>query len=127
MKTYHFIDMQDGSELELELEFSYLFNNQKNGILVHDGKVLKRNVAKEISLEFESKTTATVRLGPKNRISSAAGVHPNQVPDAREHYSKVHPGIQFHNNGDVQFSSRGARKAFLKAAGMHDNNGGYGD
>lgn len=126
MPRYRFIDTDTDEIVELELDFQYVFENQNGPYLLHDGKLLKRDLNTEFA-QICKKSEKQVKLGPLKRISAAAGVHPDQVDDAREHYSKVHPGISFHNNGDAEFSSRGARKAFLKAAGMRDHNGGYGD
>ena len=124
---YHFIEMSTGKEVELDLPFEFVFENQKHGLLSYKGNLYRRNIGKEISQEKKVSLPRRVTLGPKKRVSVAAGVHPDQVPEAREHFGKVHSGIEFHANGDVQFSSRGARRAFLKASGMRDNNGGYGD
>jgi hypothetical protein len=64
---------------------------------------------------------------PQHKSEWALGIHPSQVPAARKHWKKIHTGIDWQDNGDVKFSSRGARKAMLKAAGMVDRDGGYGD
>lgn len=127
MAKYEYVRLEDDKEVTLELDPAFVWENQKGLFLNYDEKMYRRNIKKEIFGEKKSKTTGGDRVGPIKRVSSAAGVHPLQVAEARDHYSGVHPGISFHQNGDVEFSSRGARKAFLKAANMRDNNGGYGD
>ena len=127
MANYEYIRMNDDKEVTLCLDPEFVWKNQEGLFLKYDGNLYKRNIKKEIFCEKKFKTTGSDRVGPIKRVSSAAGVHPQQVAEARDHYSGVHPGISFHKNGDVEFSSRGARKAFLKAANMRDNNGGYGD
>lgn len=127
MAKYEYVCIDDDKEVTLELDPEFVWKNQTGLFLEYKEKMYKRNIKKEILREKKSKTTNAVRVGPIKRVSSAAGVHPMQVAEAREHFATVHPGISFHSNGDVEFSSRGARKAFLKASNMRDNNGGYGD
>lgn len=59
----------------------------------------------------------------------AAGVHPNQVVAARERVRALGLiGVDYASNGEIKFSSKGmtGRKGFLKAFGMHDNDGNDG-
>lgn len=61
-------------------------------------------------------------------ISEGCGVMKSQVAETRE-LIKRH-GIQgavVHNNGQIRFTSRRARKEFLSMRGLVDSDGGYGD
>ena len=61
-------------------------------------------------------------------ISEGCGVMKAQVGETRELIK--HHGIQgaaVHNNGQIRFTSRRARKDFLAMRGLVDNEGSYGD
>tara|TARA_Y100000593_G_scaffold91963_1_gene182186 strand:- start:2079 stop:2447 length:369 start_codon:yes stop_codon:yes gene_type:complete len=60
--------------------------------------------------------------------SDAAGVHPSQAQEAYETSRKMGIPTRFDpSTGQAIFESRGHRKQYLKAHGLHDRNGGYGD
>lgn len=67
------------------------------------------------------------KVGPLKRVSEALGVMPSQVDEANEYWSKRVQGVEFLKDGRATFSSRKARKEFLRANGAHDKDGGYGD
>jgi len=60
--------------------------------------------------------------------SEASGCMKHQVPELREF---VHDmgirGVRVLDDGAVEFSSRKGRNEYLKARGMVDNDGGYGE
>lgn len=61
-------------------------------------------------------------------ISDGCGVHRSQVAETRDLIKKH--GIQgaaVHNNGQIRFTSRRARKEFLAMRKLVDNDGGYSD
>ena len=61
-------------------------------------------------------------------ISEGCGVMKSQVGEAREMIRRH--GIQgaaVHDNGQIRFTSRRARKEFLKTRGLRDCDGGYSD
>ena len=61
-------------------------------------------------------------------ISEGCGVMKSQVGEAREMIRRH--GIQgaaVHDNGQIRFTSRRARKELLKMRGLVDNDAGYGD
>jgi len=61
-------------------------------------------------------------------ISEGCGVMKEQVGEAREMIRRHSiQGAAVHDNGRVQFTSRKARKEFLKRRGLVDNEAGYGD
>lgn len=129
---YCFIDMESEKKIELDLEFEYLFENQDSGgFLRHNGKLLKRDVTRELDRDRKNRgdhPSRIVKSGPvQHRTDMAGAFHPDQVDEARTHLSQVHPGIEVEQSGSVKFSSRGARRAYLKDQGMFDRDGGYGD
>ena len=73
-------------------------------------------------------------LGPLTYQSvDARAIHPSQVADAREHWSKIGKGIVWRDDGTVEFSSRKARARMFGHASelmgrtICDRDGGYGD
>lgn len=61
-------------------------------------------------------------------VSTAAGVHPDQVKEHMEHLRQKGCGQVNHTKeGDIIFESKGQRKQVLEALGMFDRQGGYSD
>lgn len=61
-------------------------------------------------------------------ISEGCGVMKSQVGEAREMIRQHNiQGAAVHDNGQVRFTSRRARKEFLARRGLVDNEGSYGD
>ncbi len=61
-------------------------------------------------------------------ISDGCGVMKSQVPETRDAIRRH--GIQgaaVLDNGQIRFTSRKARKEFLRMRGLVDNDGGFGD
>ena len=60
--------------------------------------------------------------------SLGAGVHFSQVKEFRTD-AKQHgfTGVEFSNDGECVFTSRGERARYLKHRGLVDRDGGYGD
>jgi len=61
-------------------------------------------------------------------ISEGCGVMKSQIQETREAI-KYHgiQGAAVHNNGQIRFTSRRARKEFLAMRGLVDNDAGYAD
>lgn len=61
-------------------------------------------------------------------ISEGCGVMKAQVGDAREMIRRHNiQGAAVHDNGQIRFTSRRARKEFLAMRGLVDNEASYGD
>lgn len=61
-------------------------------------------------------------------ISEGCGVMKSQVGETREMIRQHNiQGAQVHDNGQIRFTSRRARKEFLQRRGLRDNEGGYSD
>jgi len=84
------------------------------------GKVFKRNISAEHS---------DIKHTPGNwpLESDAAGVHPDQIAEARQHSIKAGVPTEFTPDGRAIFTSRKHRKDYCRAIGLHDRNGGYSD
>ena len=62
---------------------------------------------------------------PKESIS--LGVHPTQVAEATESARAKGVPTEFKPNGRPVFTSRAHQKAYCRAYGFRNNDGGYGD
>lgn len=61
-------------------------------------------------------------------ISEGCGVMKSQVGEARDMIRQHNiQGAAVHDNGQVRFTSRRARKEFLARRGLHDQDGSYSD
>lgn len=60
-------------------------------------------------------------------LSDAAGVHPDQIPDAQREAKDLGVPISFHPDGRAVFTSARHRKEYCEAIGLYDRNAGYGD
>lgn len=61
-------------------------------------------------------------------ISEGCGVMKDQVGEARDMIRKHNiQGAAVHDNGQIRFTSKGARREFLKRRGLVDIDGGYSD
>lgn len=66
-------------------------------------------------------------IGWKPVVSDALAVHPGQVAEATEDAKRKGVPTDFLPDGRPILRSRQHRRAYLKAYGFHDNDGGYGD
>lgn len=55
--------------------------------------------------------------------SESAGVLPNQIGEATEHYRKLGVPTDFDSEGRAVFTSASHRRKFLRASGMFDKQG----
>lgn len=59
--------------------------------------------------------------------SDAAAVHPSQIAEAKAFDEKHGVKTDYDKDGRPVFTSKGHRKRYCRAHGLHDRNGGYGD
>ena len=59
--------------------------------------------------------------------SDGAGVHPAQANDTMEYLRSRGVSAEINSEGQVKMESQSHRRRVLKALGLHDRNGGYGD
>lgn len=61
-------------------------------------------------------------------ISEGCGVMKSQVAETRKVLESHRiPGVAVLDSGQMRFTSRRARKEWLRIRGLHDNDGGYSD
>lgn len=122
MAFYIYIDEKTGEHHEIMMTMSEMLRRQDSeGNIEHEGKTLKRSVVAEHRGVPGCSTNWPM-------MSDSAGVHPSQCKKAWEESLGMKVPTQFHpETGQAIFESRSHRKAFLKAKGMYDRNGGYGD
>ena len=122
MPFYTYKDKETGEKFELMMSISEMMRRQKkDGTIVHDGRVLHRDIVSE-HRGFSNTP------GAWPMMSDGAGVHPSQVEAAYKESVGFGVPTSFHpETGQAIFESRSHRKAFLRAKGMYDRSGGYGD
>lgn len=85
------------------------------------GKVMERDILAE-----HGRTKDTPANWPME--SDAAGINPNQIPEASEYAKKMGVPTEYNSEtGAAIFTSREHRKRFCAISGLYDRNGGYGD
>lgn len=122
MPFYVYRDESTGEKIELMMTVAEMSRRQrKDGTIVHEGKTLLRDIAAEHG-GFRN----TPGAWPMK--SDAAGVHPSQAGEAYEESARLGVPTRFDSEtGQAIFESRSHRRAFLRAKGMYDRNGGFGD
>lgn len=130
LSKYWFKDKNEGRSFLLELDFSELFEKQDSmGNFNFYGVELKRDMEAEFFSKNVNRGTPVVCSGPLNRECnvSMSVTRRQATKELHDHFKSIHSGIDLRRDGTFKFSSRGARKAFLKARGVVDRDGGYGD
>ena len=102
-------------------------------------RVLRYDHDKKKVVEVEPKTKARKSDGSfmnvvgayseaKPLVSEGLGCMKSQVPEMRKAIrDRGIVGAHVKDNGQIEFTSRRARKQVGKMRGLHDNDGGYGD
>lgn len=122
MPFYVYKDESTGEKVELMMTIAEMMRRQrKDGTILHEGRRLMRDVVSE-----HRGTSSCPGNWPL--LSDAAGVHPSQCKDAWNQSVSMGVPTRFHpDTGQAIFESRSHRRAFLRAKGMYDRSGGYGD
>lgn len=122
MPTYCFVEPKSGHTMELTMSISEMERQSDGDYLQWGGTLWKRHYQSEMNATTESGCAAWPMK------SDAAGVHPEQAVDFMKDASKKGVPTEFDTRtGQAIFSNRAHRSNYLKAMGMHDRNGGYGD
>lgn len=122
MPVYCFVKPKTGEILELNMSFEELRSRQREDGMyeLDDGTLLKRDFfAEQVSAR-------PAQNWPME--SDALAVHPAQVKEAEQ--ASIDAGIPTHFNkqtGAPIFNSPSHRKAYCKAYGFYDRNGGFSD
>ena len=122
MPTYKYRVDGSGELVALFMSVAEMESRQREDmtITLDDGREAKRDIAAE---------HGGFRNTPGNwpQLSDAAGCHPDQIQDAMSHARQAGVPTEFTPDGRAKFESRGHRAAYLRAMGMKDREGGYGD
>lgn len=120
MPTYAYRD-DEGNPVELFMSVAEMEASEKDGILIRDGRTLRRDLEAEHGPARGGCATWPMK-------SDAAGVHPSQAGEAHEHSVSIGVPTQFDpRTGQAIFTDRSHRKRYLAARGFIDRNAGYGD
>lgn len=121
MPYYCYTNKETGETIRKFMSISEMLKYAADGLSI-EGVWYERN----ISAEHSKQAKAAGSAWPIK--SDAAGVHPSQVDSFQEHSARMGVPTEFDKStGQAIFRSRGHRANYLKAMGMHDRNGGYGD
>lgn len=122
MPFYVYVDDETGTKVELMMTVSEMMRRQrKDGTILHEGRRMRRSIASEHGSNDGCP-------GNWPLLSDAAGVHPTQCGAAYRESVSLGVPTRFHpDTGQAIFESRSHRRAFLRAKGMYDRSGGYGD
>ena len=85
-----------------------------------DGEWCKRDISAEHSGHIDTNANYPMKC-------EASGVHPHQIAEARNILNVQGTSADFTRDGRPIYTSALHRKKCLKAFGLHDRNGGYGD
>ena len=122
MPTYCFVDRKSGHKMELTMSIAEMQRQCDGDTLYWGGVIFNRDYEAEIAPDG----TAGCAGWPMK--SDAAGVHPSQAVDFMKDSAKKGVPTEFDTKtGQAVFTNRAHRSKYLKAMGMHDRNGGYGD
>lgn len=121
MPTYIYEDPESGEMHELTMTIADMLAREVDGMIQHEGKTLRRNLAAE-----HGPARGGCAAWPMK--SDACGVHPEQIGDAYRQSVSLGVPTQFdQRTGQAIFTDRIHRKRYLAARGFHDRNAGYGD
>jgi len=119
MPTYCYRRRDNGEIVERVITVAQMIQ-LGNTLTLEDGVKADRDIPAEMS-----GVHATPGAWPME--SRAAGVNPDQIPQAREYAASLGVPTQFTKTGAAIFTDRQHRAKFLRAHGMFDQQAGYGD
>lgn len=128
---YLFRTLESNELVEVDMAMCELLERQSmNRIILDDGREARRDYAAEDERDGRERVERESRTGNPWRNFSSVGLacHPSQAKQFTEDARAAGlTGVHYDEKGRARFSSRGQRKKALKIAGLHDNDGGYGD
>ena len=121
MPTYIYKNTKTNQITSLFMSISEMEEKQQGDVIVLDGEEYTRDYQSEMSGMQGSCASWPMK-------SDAAGCHPSQAKEFYDNASSRGVPTDFcSETGQAIFTSRQHRAKYLKAMGMHDRNGGYGD
>jgi len=120
MPTYCYRNPKTNEVVERFMTIAEMYKLETSGGMVIDNVVWERDIASEHG--------GFTKTGGWPLKSDAAGVHPTDAIKAMKGATKIGVPTEFDTNtGQAIFRDRSHRRAYLRAMGMNDRNGGYGD
>jgi hypothetical protein len=112
----------DGRVEEVVMSIAEMERRQRpdDSIILDDGTVAQR----DFKAEFCGASSCP---GAWPLESKAAGVDPSQIGEYQKYLRESGVPTNYTPTGEPVFTSRGHLKRALKALGLHDNDGGFGD
>lgn len=102
-------------------EFPFPMKKQPDFVQVGDGRIAYRDIA----ADWRGRHADNTEGWPIH--SDAAGCHPDQIPEMQAHLASRGVKADYTPDGRVILENRGHRRQVLRALGLHDRDGGYGD
>ena len=120
MPMYEF-KTENGEIVSMYMRFEEFDRKVKNGVIkLADGR--------KATSYFSPHSLISTVPGNYPMVSTAAGVHPDQIQEHMEHLRKLGCGQVNHTkDGDVIFEDAAQRKKVCEALGLFDRNAGYSD
>lgn len=123
MPTYRYTHRETGDSLIRVCSIQEMLDAEgDNDGITENGKFYFR----DYTAEHSRRPSGGCAAWPQR--SDAAGAHPSQCKEFSENSAKMGVPTEFDSKtGQAIFTSRSHRAQYLKMAGLHDRNGGYGD
>ena len=112
----------DGKVVELVMTVAEMQRRQRKdgSITLDDG----REAVRDYKTEFCGNPS---NPGNWPMLSDGAGCHPSQIHDYQKHLKDAGCPTEYTPDGRAVFTSRAHRQKALRALGLHDRTGGFGD
>mgnify|MGYP003111330632 CR=1 FL=1 len=122
MPYYCYTNRETGETIRKFMSISEMLKYASEGMSI-EGVWYERDITAEHSRQANRGANSGWPLK-----SDAAGVHPADAAKAEKASANIGVPTEYdRKTGQAIFRDRNHRRRFLKANGMHDKNGGYGD
>lgn len=122
MPYYCFTNRETGETIRKFMSISEMLKYASEGMSI-EGVWYERDISAEHSRQARKGASSGWPMK-----SDGAGVHPGDAAKAEKASAKIGVPTEYdRKTGQAIFRDRNHRRNFLKANGMHDKNGGYGD
>lgn len=129
-QKYAYLYSVDGTYVEVLMTISEKWNREEHGFIrLPDGRDARAVPVEQVRRERGISGSRRVRTRAKWPMTSdAAGVHPSQVNELRDHWRRHGiTGVDVTRDGSVVWNDAAARKRDCESRGLYDRNGGYSD
>lgn len=133
-EKYLYRRLDNGEIVEVEMTYDEMMQRQDvlRRIVLDDGSEAERAVDEEYARSRPQREAARRPAGPmvnrayevKPLLCRSSACHRDQVA---EFNAKATAGVHYRDDGNVEYSSRRARREEFKRRGLFDADAGYGD